>query len=221
MITDIRTQTFIESLDGGNTEYLENLEKLAHEENVPIIKRPAQSLLKVLLADKKPERVLEIGCAIGFSSILMATYGPANIHITTIENYEKRIIEAKANFKDAGVEEQVTLLCGDAAEILPELSKNNARYDMIFVDAAKAQYIRYLPYVKEMLVDGGLLISDNVLQDGDIIQSRFAVTRRNRTIHSRMREYLQAISNDPELTTTTLPIGDGMTLSVKGKKLLS
>lgn len=215
MITDIRTQTFIESLDGGNTPFLEELEKWAHENDIPIIKRPAQGLLKFFLADIKPKKVLEIGCAVGFSAILMATYGPNDMRITTVENYEKRIPIAKDNFKKSGFEDRIELHFMDALELLEKLAEANERYDMIFIDAAKAQYIRYLPYAKQLLNDGGLLISDNVLQDGDIVQSRFAVTRRNRTIHSRMREYLKALSDDEELTTVILPIADGMTVSVK------
>ena len=89
------------------------------------------------------------------------------------------------------------------------------KYDLIFIDAAKAQYINYLPVCKKMLCDGGLLVSDNVLFDGDIVLSRFAVRRRDRTIHARMREYLRAVSEDEELVTTILPVGDGMTVSVK------
>ena len=217
MITDIRIQTFIESLDKGNTPFLEELEKWAHENDIPIIKRPAQSLLKFYLAQTKPANVLEIGCAVGFSAILMATYGPKDMKITTVENYEKRIPIARENFKKSGYEDRIDLRFMDAMELLKELAEDNKRYDMIFIDAAKAQYIRYLPYAKQMLNDGGLLISDNVLQDGDIVQSRFAVTRRNRTIHSRMREYLKALSDDEELSTMILPIADGMTVSVKTK----
>lgn len=215
MITDERTAAFIESFDAGNTELLEELERYALANRVPIIKRPVQSLLKFVLSAKHPERILEVGTAIGFSAILMAEYGREVSQIVTIENYEKRIPIALDNFKRAGMADRITLIAEDAAEALESLCKSDERFDMIFVDAAKAQYINYLPFVKAMLNDGGLLISDNVLQDGDIIQSRFAVTRRDRTIHSRMREYLRVISDDPELVTTILPIGDGVTMSVK------
>ena len=161
---------------------------------------------------RKPTSILEVGCAIGFSALLMSEYGPKDCHITTIEKYEKRIPVARENFRRAGKEEQITLLEGDAAEILGELA---GPYDMIFMDAAKGQYIHFLPDVMRLLSPGGILLSDNVLQDGDILESRFAVTRRNRTIHSRMREYLYALKHHPELETVILPVADGVTVSVK------
>lgn len=215
MITDERTATYIESLDGGNSPILEKIEKEALAAGVPIIRKSTQSLLKYILASSKPQRILEVGAAVGFSALFMAEYGPKNVHITTIENYEKRIVVARENIKDAAREDDIELICGDAMEVLRDLAGKGCEYDMIFVDAAKAQYISYLPLVKQMLVKGGILVSDNVLFDGDIVQSRFAVRRRDRTIHSRMREYLRTLSEDKDMVTTILPIGDGMTLSVK------
>lgn len=215
MITDERTATYIESLDGGNTPLLEKIEAEALKDGVPIIRRSSQSMLKYLLASNKPLKVLEVGAAVGFSAIFMATYGPSGIHITTIENYEKRIVKAHDNIKKAGMEDVITLIEGDALEVMEKLNGDDARFDMIFIDAAKAQYINYLPLAKDMLVKGGILISDNVLFDGDIVQSRYAVRRRDRTIHSRMREFLRVLTDDKDMVTTVLPIGDGMTLSVK------
>ena len=175
-----------------------------------------QSFLKLLLAMQKPMRILEVGTAVGFSAVLMAEYAPKDCQIVTIENYEKRIPIAKANFERAGKQEQITLLEGDATEILPQLE---GQFDMIFMDAAKGQYLNFLPRVLELLQPEGILISDNVLQDGDIIESRFAVTRRNRTIHKRMREYLYTLTHSEELTTAVLPVGDGITISTKkGRK---
>lgn len=215
MITDERTATYLESLNGGNSPILEEIEKQALIDGVPIIRRSTQSLFKYLLAQNQPRKVLEVGAAVGFSAIFMAEYGPSDIHITTIENYEKRIVVAKQNIAHAGMEDKITLLEGDAEEIMKELADAGNTFDMIFVDAAKAQYLNYLTYAKKMLVKGGVLVSDNVLFDGDIVQSRFAVRRRDRTIHSRMREYLRTLSNDKDMVTTILPVGDGMTLSVK------
>lgn len=212
MISDERISTFIDSMDMGNTPFLEELEREARETNVPIVRRQTQSLLKLLLAVKKPASVLEVGCAIGFSALLMSEYAPADCHITTIEKYDKRIPLARENFRKAGREDRITLLEGDAADILRKL---DGAYDLIFMDAAKGQYIRFLPDVLRLLADGGILISDNVLQDGDVMESRFAVTRRNRTIHSRMREYLYALKHTPALETAILPVGDGVTVSVK------
>ena len=203
---------FIDSLDPGNTPFLNEIEQEARKTNVPIICTQVQSLLRLLLAMRKPTSILEVGCAIGFSALLMSEYGPMDCPITTIEKYEKRIPVARENFRRAGKEEQITLLEGDAAEILGELA---GPYDMIFMDAAKGQYIHFLPDVMRLLLPGGILLSDNVLQDGDILESRFAVTRRNRTIHSRMREYLYALKHHPELETVILPVADGVTVSVK------
>ena len=171
---------------------------------MPIIRREMQSLLKLLLAVKRPQRILEVGTAVGFSALLMAEYNPVHGQITTIENYEKRIPVARANFERAGKEKQITLLEGDAAEILEELS---GTYDFIFMDAAKGQYIHFLENILRLLAPGGILVSDNVLQDGDIIESRFAVTRRNRTIHKRMRSYLYQLTHNDQLITTVLPVG--------------
>lgn len=214
MIIDERMAAFIDSLDRGNTPFLDEIEKYAIETQVPIIRKSMQSLLKFLLALAKPRNILEVGTAIGFSALLMSEYGPEDCHITTIEKYEKRIPIAKGNFKRGGAENRITLLEGDATDILKELSDT---YDLIFMDAAKGQYIHFMPDILRLLAPGGLLVSDNVLQDGDIIESRFAVTRRNRTIHARMRDYLYELKHHPNLETVILPVGDGVTLSVKNK----
>lgn len=212
MIIDERMAAFIDSLDKGNTPYLDEIEQYAIDTQVPIIRKSMQSLLKFLLAYTKPRNILEVGTAIGFSALLMNEYSPEGCKITTIEKYEKRIPIARENFKHAGAEENITLLEGDATEILKQLEGS---YDLIFMDAAKGQYIHFLSDILRLLPKGGLLISDNVLQDGDVVESRFAVTRRNRTIHARMREYLFELKHNPELETVILPVGDGVTLSVK------
>ncbi len=214
MITEERISTFINSFDTGNTPFLNELERFAIETNVPIIRPQMQSFLKLLLAIKQPKQILEVGTAIGFSALLMSEYGPENCRITTIEKYEKRISLAKENFKRAGKEDQIVLLEGDAVEILKKL---DGPYDFIFMDAAKGQYIHFLPDILDLMPIGGLLISDNVLQDGDVLESRYAVTRRDRTIHSRMREYLYELKHNEQLQTDILPIGDGVTVSVKLK----
>lgn len=212
MIVDERMVTFINSLDTENTEILEQIEKEALDTYVPIIRKEMQSFLKVLLAMQKPGRILEVGTAVGFSAILMSEYAPEDCKIVTIEKYEKRIPIARENFKRAGKENQITLLEGDAMEVMKSLQEP---YDFIFMDAAKGQYIYYLPEVMRLLKPGGVLVSDNVLQEGDIIESRFAVERRNRTIHSRMREYLYVLKHEKKLLTSIVPIGDGATVSVK------
>lgn len=212
MIVDERMVAFINSFDKGNPPFLDELEKYAKETDVPIIRKEMQTFLRFLLTFSKPMKILEVGTAIGFSALLMSEYAPEGCKITTIEKYEKRIPLAKENFIKAGKADAITLLEGDAVDILKEL---DGTYDLIFMDAAKGQYINFMPDILRLLADGGLLVSDNVLQDGDIIESRFAVTRRNRTIHSRMREYLFELTHHAQLETCILPVGDGITLSVK------
>ncbi len=212
MILDERMLAFIQSMDKGNSLFLTKLEEKAEAERIPIIRPDTQSLLRFLLTLTKPHSILEVGTAVGFSAILMAENTSADCRITTIENYEKRIPKARENFKAAGYDSKIMLLAGDAADILPEL---DGPYDLIFMDAAKGQYMHFLPEVMRLLSPGGLLVSDNVMQDGEILESRFAVERRNRTIHSRMREYLFALTHDEMLETVILPVGDGVTLSVK------
>ena len=212
MIVDERMRTYINSLNMGNTPFLEELEQQALEARVPIIRREMQSFIKTLLAVQQPKTILEVGTAVGFSTLLMCEYGPKDLKITTIENYEKRIPIAKENFRKAGRQEQITLLEGDAGEYLKELE---GPFDLIFMDAAKGQYIHWLPDVLRLLHPGSILVSDNVLQEGDLIESHYLVERRNRTIYKRMREYLFALTHTPILTTSILPLGDGVTVSVK------
>lgn len=212
MIVDERMVTYIRSLESPEKPLIEEIEQEALDTFVPIIRKETQSFLKVLLKMKQPLRVLEVGTAVGFSAILMSEYIPEQGHITTIEKYEKRIPIARENFRRAGKEEQITLIEGDALEVMKSLE---GPYDFIFMDAAKGQYIHYMPEAIRLLAPGGVLMSDNVLQDGDIIESRYAVERRNRTIHSRMREYLYELKHRKELQTSILPLGDGVALSVK------
>ena len=214
MIVDERLVTYINSLDQGNTKQLDEIEQKAKETYVPIIRKEMQSFLKLLLAMQKPMRILEVGTAVGFSAILMADYGPKDCSIVTIENYDKRIPIARANFDFAQKSNQITLLEGDAAEILPTLTE---QFDLIFMDAAKGQYINFMDDVLRLLAVDGVLVSDNVLQDGDIIESHYIVERRNRTIYKRMREYLYELTHRDDLVTAVLPIGDGITVSTKTK----
>lgn len=212
MITDERLTAFINSLDTGNPAYLNELEKEARETNVPIIRTETQSLLRTLIVVNRPERILEVGTAVGFSALCMSEYAPEGCQITTIEKYEKRISVALENFRRFGKNGCIQLLAEDAAVALKKLKGS---YDFIFMDAAKGQYMNFLPDVLRLLRTGGLMVSDNVLQDGDILESRYAVTRRDRTIHARMREYLYELKHNPLLVTSVLPVGDGVAVSVK------
>ncbi len=212
MVVDERIVTFINSMETENSEILEAIEREALDSNVPIIRKEMQSFLKVLLSVQKPMCVLEVGTAVGFSALLMSEYLEDGATITTIENYEKRIPVAQENFKRAGKEDMILLLKGDAQDVLKTLDPG---YDFIFMDAAKGQYIHFLPEVLRLLKPGGLLVSDNVMQDGTIIESRFGIERRDRTIHARMREYLYVLKHHEELLTSIIPLGDGVALSVK------
>lgn len=213
MISNERIEDFIRSFDvDSGSDALKEIEKEAKRDHVPIIRKGTQELLRILLKMKKPERILEVGAAIGFSSVFMGECSSSETEITTIENYPPRIVRAKENIKMAGMEGKIHLLEGDAADILKEL---DGYYDFIFMDAAKGQYIHFLPDILRLLPSGGILVSDNVLQDGDIFESRYGIRRRNHTIHNRMREYLYVLTHNDELDTVILETGDGMTISVR------
>ena len=214
MIVDERFSTYVASLEAPEEPLLERIEAEALAARVPIIRKETQSFLKTLLVMHKPRKVLEIGTAVGFSALLMSAYLPEGGHITTIENYEKRIPIARENFRQAGKEGVISLIQGDALAVMKELTE---AYDLIFMDAAKGQYIHYLPEAVRLLAPRGVLVSDNVLQGGDVLESRFAVERRDRTIHSRMREYLYELKHHDQLQTSILPLGDGVALSVRKK----
>lgn len=211
-MVDERTVSFINSLDSGNPKYLDELEQVAISGAVPIVRKDMQAYLRYMMKAHKPKKILEVGAAIGYSALLMREYAPSDCHITTIENYEPRIVQAKSNFEKYDSTGSITLLEGDAMEILPTLE---GTFDFIFMDAAKGQYIHFLPQILRLLEEGGILISDNVLQDGDIIESKYAIERRNRTIHNRMREYLYELKHNDALVTAIMPVGDGITVSVR------
>jgi predicted O-methyltransferase YrrM len=212
MIVNDRITDYINSMNREDVPWLAEIEKKAREDEVPIIRKETKELLKTLLRMKKPRRVLEVGTAVGYSALYMKQALSEESTITTIENYPPRIQAASANFAQWDSERKITLMPGDAADILKELT---GPYDFIFMDAAKGQYIHFLPDIIRLLPKGGILLSDNVLQDGDIIESRYAIKRRNHTIHNRMREYLYVLKNSEEFTTSILPIGDGVALSVR------
>ena len=211
-IVNERVVSFINSFDIGDSPVCMSIEEEARRDMVPIIRKEMASFLKVILAMKKPLDILEIGTAVGYSAVLMGENTSENTKITTIENYEVRIPIARNNFARAGMDDKITLIEGDALEVLKTLT---GPYDFIFMDAAKAQYITILPDVIRLLDKDGILVTDNVLQEGDIIESRYAVTRRNRTIYERMREYLYAVTHSDELVTSIAPIGDGITISIR------
>ncbi len=213
MIVNERIVSYINSLNADNEGVLAEIENEAKAAGVPVIRKEMENFLKVMLAVKKPAGILEVGAAVGYSSILMSMNVDSDCHITTIENYDIRIEQARHNIARAGKESQITLLEGDAMNILKDLPSQ--AYDFVFMDAAKAQYINFLPEVLRVMKTSAVLISDNVLQEGSIAESRYAVTRRDRTIHARMREYMYELTHMNELITSIVPIGDGITMSVK------
>ena len=205
-----RIKDYIDSLCRENRRTLEEIRKEAVRSEVPIIRRDSEQLLKVLLAIGKPEHILEIGTAVGYSAVIMAEYSPAVID--TLEIGEKDYRLALGNIAKAGYEGRIFCHLCDAGEYLKNCT---AQYDAVFLDAAKGQYINWLPLIKKVLKKGGMLIADNVLLDGKTIESRYAIDRRDRTEHARMREYLEAVMQDEELVSSVVAVGDGMGVSYR------
>ena len=212
MIVEERIRDYLYSLEPDEEQLCEDIAREARKRNIPIIKKETKALLKTLLVARQPRAILEVGTAVGYSALLMAQVMPKDCTITTIEKYEPRILEARENFLKAGMEGRIFLLEGDAGPILERLE---GTYDFIFMDGAKGQYLHWLPEILRLMPKGGILFSDNVLQDGDVIQSRYGVERRDRTIHGRMREYLYQIKHREELESAVIPIGDGVAVSVR------
>ena len=207
-----RLGSFLASMDPEEPAYLTKLEEEAIRDGVPILRKETQRLLRFLIRTTQVKKILEVGTAVGYSALLMWEASGRTAGITTIENYDKRIVKAKENFARSGAETAITLLEGDAAEILPDLED---KYPLIFMDAAKGQYLSFLPKVTKLLTENGLLITDNIWQDGDILESRYAVRRRDRTIHERMREYLYQLTHSKTYDTLLLNVGDGVAISRK------
>ncbi|MBR3188197.1 MAG: O-methyltransferase [Lachnospiraceae bacterium] len=215
-----RMEVFIEAMTPPGPVHLQDLELEALAAGVPIIRPQTQNLLRFFLTMKRPSRILEIGTAVGFSALFMQHYAPAECRIITIEKDRVRAQKARENFarygriSTEGGQTGITLMEGDAIEVLGGIREDES-FDLVFMDAAKGQYIRFLPDAVRLLGSGGLLITDNILQEGEVLSSRFAVTRRNRTIHARMRTYIRALMEEERLETLLLPTGDGAAVSLK------
>ena len=209
-----RFAVFAAAMAPGNPPLLRALEEKARADGVPVIRQGTQSLIRFLLELKKPQRILEVGTGVGFSALLMLDALHGACEITTIEKDPARAAEAEKNFAEAGG--KIRLFRGDAEEILRQLAETEpGSFDFVFMDAAKGQYIHFLPRIVELTCAGGLLLSDNILKEGEILESRYAVTRRDRTIHARMREYLLALCRSDDWRTVLLEEGDGTALSVR------
>ena len=215
MVEHERFESFLESIPDGLPEYLTDFEIENIKENIPIIRKGSQRIIRFMLEMKKPLNILEVGTATGFSSVFMLEFLNKKAKITTIEKMEERAVKAEKNFNKFDKNKQITLIKGDATDILSELVSKDKTYDFIFMDAAKGQYINYLENIKKLLVSGGILITDNMLQEGRLLDSRYTVVRRDRTIHSRMREYVNALLTDKKFETMLLESGDGMAVSIK------
>jgi predicted O-methyltransferase YrrM len=188
---------------------LAEIRKKAREDHVPIIRDDTQRFMAFLMKMIQPRRILEIGTAVGFSALLMAHFDDALEELVTIENYEPRIQEASENFGRSDA--PVTFLKGDASEILKTI---DGSFDFVFIDAAKGQYPDYLNLVRDHLTKGSVIVADNILQDGRILEPREALERRDRTIHKRIREYLDMVMADGSFQSTILPVGDGVAVSI-------
>jgi hypothetical protein len=215
MVEHERFESFLESIPDGLPEYLTDFEIENIKENIPIIRKGSQRIIRFMLEMKKPLNILEVGTATGFSTVFMLEFLNKKAKITTIEKMEERAVKAEKNFNKFDKNKQITLIKGDATDILSELVSKDKTYDFIFMDAAKGQYINYLENIKKLLVSGGILITDNMLQEGRLLDSRYTVVRRDRTIHSRMREYVNALLTDKKFETMLLESGDGMAVSIK------
>ena len=212
MIAQDRWAGFCDAFLMDEEEPLLALREEAIQAGIPIIRRETAYFLRWLIQVQHPENILEIGTGVGYSALYMLHYAPEDARLVTIENYERRIPAAEANFAKAEVKDRVAFLTEDAAMVLPTLG---GTYELVFLDAAKAQYITILPELIRLLGHGGMLVTDNIAQDGETLSSRYAVRRRDRTIHKRMREYLYAVTHDERLLTELLPVGDGIAVSVR------
>ena len=211
MITNLKVLEYLDIISPVNSQTVEEIRSVAKENYIPIIKRDTENLLKFVLKMQNPKSILEIGCAVGYSAIIMLENSDADI--VTVEKMPERVEEAKKNIKYANLEDRAKIIEGDAGEILERLVNENKKFDFIFMDAAKAQYITWLPTVKALLKDKGIIFSDNCLQEGDLLESSFAIRKRDKTIHKRMRDYIYLLLHDEDLESWIFSIGDGVLLS--------
>ena len=212
-----RIRTFIMAYGYETSDKLEKIYEEAVEHEVPVIRPDARDLIRFLLTVKKPARILEIGTAVGYSALFMAEVQRKNgiePDIITMELDDDRYQTACANVKSIG-ENGITLLKGDAAGLLEDMCiENTDSFDFVFIDAAKAQYPVYFEKVMKLINPGGFIVTDNILESGKVLESHFLVEKRDRTIHDKLREYLDKLRNDERLETVLLPTGDGVAVSM-------
>ncbi|MGH4137190.1 O-methyltransferase [Clostridium sp.] len=204
-------EQYLRKLIPSNTGILEELENFALENRVPIVQKETAKFLELMVTMNRPSRILELGTAIGYSAILMNQAMGGNCEITTIERDEKMIDLAKTNIEKYGLQNKITILQGECLEVLENL---HGEYDMIFIDAGKGHYNHFLPHCLRLLKKQGILIADNVLFRG-MVASKELATRRKVTIIKRMKSYLELVSSNDELITSVIPMGDGISVTVR------
>ena len=212
-----RFSVFLEAFGDPFPKDILELEKRALSDNIPIIRKDTQRYIRLILAERAPKNILEIGTAVGFSAMFMAYYSGEDTKITTFESSKKRYDMAFKNLSESPLSKKIEAVFGDAKDFLNKRCKYAVRegYDLCFLDAAKGQYPELFDMIKPLVRHGGIIITDNILQNGDTLESRFTVERRDRTIHKRMRTFLFSVSRDEELVSDILPIGDGLLVSYK------
>lgn len=212
MIDISRFEKYISSISYDLDEDLDKIYNEAILNHVPVIRRASIDLLRTILTIIKPNNILELGTAVGFSASLMSRIMDNQVSITTIERNDNRIAKAKENFKLLKLEDNINLVEGDALEVIDNI---NETFDFIFLDSAKSSYKELLPKLISRLNKGGVLVTDNILQEGKLLSPRSIISQRDRTTYDRMREFVYDLYHTNELVTTVIPSGDGMAISVK------
>lgn len=214
-LTEDYIAKYIDDLQTDCEGQLGELQRWAYEQGLPIIPKEVVKLLGFVLGLKKPKAILEIGMAVGFSASFMSQFLAEDGYIKTIDRYPLMIEKAKENFKKFNLEDKITILEGNANDILPTLDHNEEQFDFVFMDAAKGQYINILPDVLRLTKVGGVIMADDILQEGRVAQDYFEIPRRQRTIHARLNEFLKEITHNDKLRTSIVAIGDGVALIEK------
>lgn len=206
-------EEYLRSLLSENNKVLNELERYAKENNVPIVQKETARFLELMVSIQKPKKILELGTAIGYSAILMSEAMNNNVSITSIERDTSMIEEANANFSKYGYS-NIDILEGDALEILESIED---KYDLIFMDAGKGHYNHFLPNCLRLLSHEGIIIADNVLFRG-MVATNDLLKRRKITIVKRMRKYLEEVNKDTDLITSVIPMGDGIAVTKRRSK---
>lgn len=208
---DDQTNFFINEMLPAETGIEKELRDYANEHRVPILRRDAAAFLRTLVSLKKPSRILEVGTAIGYSAILMSKSSPES-HIDTVEIDADSVVLARQNIRKAGAENQIRVIAGDGNEVLAALTKP---YDMIFMDAAKGQYIHLYDDAMRLLNKDGLLVCDNCIFYGKVLDKPEDAPHKHRTIVANLRAFLEKMMNDSALDASLLDVGDGMAIACK------